>query len=890
MRLYINDKEAFLESEFDTNMSFRFIDTYNPSAIKTSYSKTITLPNCKQNAEIFGDFKVRYPFQLFSDDGRIIEKGYCTLDSIKTVGVNKTYNITLYGGLNDFFYNLKGDEDSPKSLASLYWGDISGMNRALEDEGVFVTWNLDYVKETWINPQGMSDTFRAVPCIYDDGIMDKSLTLIPANSGLFPRTGSDPESRPFTAADGTEGILVKSLESTCYAKQDFRSDLMPLGIKYKSIIEACCNPENNGGYDVTLDPTFFNDGNPYWTNMFVLKGLPTLDYNWDVQEGEYSNFTCSLAVVGDYTVSATEASTSLVPSASKVPWDKDGEVLKLNEQYRIAGDAIPVHYSITPFIEINHNDFPTDALRRDNAYIELRSPATIKLQAINNVTGDVLDIATKTYKGGYSHTSENDWFKVLKQPYGDIFVEVDTLYQGEPMEGIAEFPSDWTEVKFRIVLSKLIYISNGCRLYYWKNSIGGGRWDSVEIPGDLKVPSSEEYRNAQLQGYVDDWAGRGMVWTTFLNKSYVNVAADYVGGIVGAKDLPFTKQELLGGTSTPFDYLTWYTKMFNLRFYVEPGTKHVSILSANNYVSQLEPLNIESKVCYDREYSKTRKIIDEGFLKFNLDPATNPTTEKYMTEISEDLFDQVFPVTIVEGKGEKEYLSNKLKIGSKSRDSSTSLNIRRANNTSNPFYGFNQRDPYTVTYDKGAGDENFNEDYSLNFDSTPNWYEFLTINGKDILNTVVMFSGNKKTEYGTPAAISRTSTDMLKIARKPCWIGGWGNMDGSILNAEYKIVNSIPHYGLVPSTTNYDNGLSYSNINYESLIVAGNMYDKFLKDFIERVYQDPVVVECYVRLNSPELRRLYWFDNSYWILTEISNYNYRDEPVKCKFIRYRYDA
>ena len=80
--------------------------------------------------------------------------------------------------------------------------------------------------------------------------------------------------------------------------------------------------------------------------------------------------------------------------------------------------------------------------------------------------------------------------------------------------------------------------------------------------------------------------------------------------------------------------------------------------------------------------------------------------------------------------------------------------------------------------------------------------------------------------------------------------------------------------------------MSYSNVDYQSLIVTGNIYDKYIKDFVEKIYTDPVVVECYVRLDSPELRRLYWFDNTYWILTEIGGYNYRDEPVKCKFVRY----
>ena len=143
MKLYIDDREAFFDTEFDANMTFKFLDTYNPSAVKTSYSTTISLPDCKANAEIFSSFKLKYSFDLFSDDGRIIEKGYCILDNVKTEGVTKTYNITLYGGLGDFFYNLKGDEDSPKTLADLYWGDMTGLSRDLENSSSLVTRNPD---------------------------------------------------------------------------------------------------------------------------------------------------------------------------------------------------------------------------------------------------------------------------------------------------------------------------------------------------------------------------------------------------------------------------------------------------------------------------------------------------------------------------------------------------------------------------------------------------------------------------------------------------------------------------------------------------------------------------------------------------------------------------
>lgn len=888
MKLYINNKEAFFSTDFDANMTFKFLDTYNPSAVKTPYSKTISLPDCKRNAEIFGDFQLKYSFDLFNDDGRIIEKGYCILDNIKTVGLDKTYNVTLYGGLGDFFYNLKGDDSNPRTLADLYWGDITELSEDEENSVAILTWDPEYAFSTWISPEDYPiwDTFRAVPCIYDDGKMDNSKTIIPADSApeLFPSRSQDTSgSSYFSTEDFTRGLLVESDESTCYGKQDFRVDFMPLGIKYKSLIEMCCKPYNNGGYTVNLDPDFFNASNPYWTNMFLLKSLPTQDYDYTTSTGSFNNFTCSIISIGNFKGPSTSPATStLEPRGSSDIWTATANnSIQLQSDVEVIENK--VYYEIHPFIEVDLSQVP-DLDRPAATYLTSQGDIQVTLYATN------LDTGQTTIVGGAGYASGTE-FGILQDDNHSIHIK--DLYMIAPLHGVANLSPDWTNIRFYLRATNSSP-STGYTLHYIDRYLWTNHWRTRNVRGDLKVPSKKTYTSENLQTVIDQWASAGVEWPLRLPDSYLRVNTLYSGESNPFRTLDFTKKDLLGNTKSPFEYLIWYTKMFNLRFYLEPGTRKVSILKADNFIKQLSPLDIQNRVCYDREYTKSRKIIDEGYLKFNLTPNKNATIEAYEKETGKEILDTVFAVPGVEGKGEKEYLNTNLKVGSKGRINGT-LNRRQENG--HTFFGFNQNSPFTVTYVSGSivdGDQTFlTDDVNLNFQQGIQRYDFLNLQD-DIDDTVVMFSGLKDTPFTSPAILSATSLDMVKYAGKPCYLGGLEDgvqgTGGVLLGAQYVYTYKIPSYGLVPSLTDYNYGLSYSNVDYDSLIVTDNIYDMYLKDFVEKIYSDPLVVECYVRLNSPELRRLYWFDNNYWILTEISNYNYRDEPVKCKFIRYRTDA
>lgn len=162
IRLYIGEQLADLPEGVNLPITYTTEDFKNPTIVKNSFSKTISLPNTEVNNKIFNySYKLdrfqhidsfnpskRVDFQLFCD-GDLIESGYVQLNNISGIGEDKKYNITLYGGLGDFFYGLKYKEDgTTKSLADLQFfvEDNSGNYRDKDDELTFNI-NKEFVSE-----------------------------------------------------------------------------------------------------------------------------------------------------------------------------------------------------------------------------------------------------------------------------------------------------------------------------------------------------------------------------------------------------------------------------------------------------------------------------------------------------------------------------------------------------------------------------------------------------------------------------------------------------------------------------------------------------------------------------------------------------------------------
>ena len=156
VRLYIGDQLVDLPEGVSLPITYTTEDFKNPTIVKNSFSKTISLPNTDTNNKIFNHFYKLDRYQHNSGfnpskrvdakiycDGELLESGYIQLNSITGIGEDKKYNITMYGGLGDFFYGLKYNEDgTTKTLADLQFfvRDDSG---SIKDKDEELTFNIN---------------------------------------------------------------------------------------------------------------------------------------------------------------------------------------------------------------------------------------------------------------------------------------------------------------------------------------------------------------------------------------------------------------------------------------------------------------------------------------------------------------------------------------------------------------------------------------------------------------------------------------------------------------------------------------------------------------------------------------------------------------------------
>ena len=303
IRLYIGDQLADLPEGVNLPITYTTEDFKNPTIVKNSFSKTISLPNTDINNKIFNysykldrfqhsdsfDPSKRVDFKLFCD-GELMESGYVQLNNISGIGEDKKYNITLYGGLGDFFYGLKYKEDgTTKSLADLQFfvEDASGNYRDKDDELSFSI-NKEFVSECfdkkW-NAVGnkINDFITFIPAnngFYED--FDNGHCLVAADGTIFPKSKTE-ENVTYTTYNGF-GLAALEKDYTEWQMRDLRSYKQRPAIKVSKLIETICREENSG-YKVNFDDSFFSSKNPYWDKSFI--ALPLLGS--EAEDGTVSN-------------------------------------------------------------------------------------------------------------------------------------------------------------------------------------------------------------------------------------------------------------------------------------------------------------------------------------------------------------------------------------------------------------------------------------------------------------------------------------------------------------------------------------------------------------------------------------------------------------------------
>lgn len=314
VKLYLNKELADIQNNIDISLNYEMNDLSNPQAVKSSYSKTVKLEGTPNNNKIFSHIykldkeivddnsnligvnfnpNIRVPYYI-ENNGEIIDSGYFHLDNITSTNNNVQYNITLYGGIGDFFYNLMYDEEEEdKTLGSLYYG-INGMSKEEEDinRNLF-EYNKDFIKECWkrriannVNTNSQYEMFCPIPShsgLYDD--FNSSTVLTNEDGGISFSITEDEKTyeREYGFAKVTAPRELSEWEIG-----DLRSHYQRLGVKLKPVYEAIKNPVNNGGY--TVDDSKLDDySREYINNGYIM--LDRFDYDVINETNKQSDLT-----------------------------------------------------------------------------------------------------------------------------------------------------------------------------------------------------------------------------------------------------------------------------------------------------------------------------------------------------------------------------------------------------------------------------------------------------------------------------------------------------------------------------------------------------------------------------------------------------------------------
>lgn len=333
--LYLENQRLDTDESLSVSFTYETIDPDRLSSIKNSFSKTVAIKGTPNNNKIFGhifrndkyipvdtndpDRRIGPYFDphrqtrwTMTDKGIYVNSGYCTLDNIIRKGTDITYNLTLYGGMGSFFYNLKYNVDGTKrSLSDMFWnwyprtsagGYGQALDQASESTDPILRCTADVITSSYANlspdnpytgTTGVDKDITFVPCytgLYDD-FDSKSMLVSTYNqeSAYVPEDVKTKLQKTFPDSKTEGGVTYTALDNHLstnsqhrYGVVSFSRDIdpseagdlrvgeLPAAVRLSKLMTVISNPDNNGGYDVEWDSSITSSY--HWRYGWVLLG------------------------------------------------------------------------------------------------------------------------------------------------------------------------------------------------------------------------------------------------------------------------------------------------------------------------------------------------------------------------------------------------------------------------------------------------------------------------------------------------------------------------------------------------------------------------------------------------------------------------------------------
>lgn len=966
IQLFIGGEEVEFSKDPQILFNYKITDATNPTAIKNTYSKSIVLEGTQKNNAIFGNIwnleRMQYygydggpgfnpikktPFELYVN-GELVESGYVKLDNVSKKNGNTSYSLTLYGGLGSLFFSLSyndGEGDKKKTLADLRYGWDRSWNDVDQPLDLSFKINKETVFDAWQvileNPDAVydeADADRPNNYLYDEKW--RTINFMPAYEGI-PEDFS-PEKVLINTNDNTffetdvdgykpvNGFLLGEMSEdlTMNQTKDLRSYLQRPVIRMKSIIDACCDPVNNGGWELKLDDRFFNWENPYYNDTWLTLGTirenleggekETLTTATLTKEGsDYYRIYTNTDTLSEYTNIRLNFGLKFTPSTSTTKSN-----LYLNYKYDgdtrgISGERTKYYHFESAFLVqlIAYDSTGTAVAQSDTQYLYSGAASGF---------GPIYDYFKGKWENDGVPTGSINYRDGRFTKIGNAYFWSESKVSGEGTAINFKLPSN---VPFRYLKLKVM---NPYRIHYKQkqglnsseSSYGGNN------QGQLWTNPYVHYKgNKTLSEAIN--AGAKISGTFDVGVSDVNmISQDYESLF---SDTQVNVYDVLSTKYTPAEYLTGYAKMFGLYFWRDPAERSsdpekfpkgvIHLMDRSTFYNEDEIIDLSNYIDRSQEIKITPQIPTKKWLRFEVEQAESEAAEEYSKTYGEvygsKRVDTNFNFNI-----ETEDLIDKIPY----RGGIDALEVDKYFNRwvadEVPSYVFNgfkyslfkvngtelettevevpvERDTYFPINKNGW--ENTDSFAKLQLHSAENE----PIDGENIL---VFLTGNSYYEEDRNTYwLTDDIQEMVTLNEgEPCYILTHTEDTVSTYNLNGQIGPQKIAYAFAFLPKFQRNIVGYSGIITHSLSMGEprttyvrdtyvhkdmGIYGKCWRKFMTDLYDvNNRKLTCSVRFperpNGMMLRRFYWFDNSIWRLNTVTDWNISSyAPTKCEFVK-----
>ncbi|MEF2919925.1 MAG: hypothetical protein U0O22_05565 [Acutalibacteraceae bacterium] len=837
------------------------------------------------------------------------------MNNIKYKGNTYTYEITLYGGLGDFLYSLAYDEDgNEKTLADLIYG--VGEN----DEDFVFKMNAESVYNSWDNLMNYNG----------DSLLGGTLNFIPSYNGLYEDFDNDKvlintsEQTTFPSSFAVDSTTYKTIngygmaelnnELTEWEIRDLRCYKQRPALRLKKFIEAICNPKNNGGYEVELDGKyFFHRYNSYYEDTWI--ALPLL--NPDTEEWKTSPIEINASSVTDFDITHTGDYPE-----DTIDIDVYGETTDLVEEF--GGNA---NIDITCDFSLQLDATGSNVIMCQNAGGHWKGLGVWLEATVNETVVGISDclvftsalskngqivMPDKSYFASYLHYPKTNFYyyngsfkkadiRDSKLTYfGALYTIGTPFYEGEMFGEIGN--------TFRLTLKNVPNYKNvkyTLRTGFWFNSAAA---------------SSKNY--FYLNNSTESW--------TLIDEFKV-VNIEYPTANIEINDkkptlqnVNITKQQLLKNKITPTSLLLSYTKLFGLYFVKDAKKKKVKILTKNSFFGNAEIIDIDNKVDYSNEVKIEPLMFDKKWYNLKCPPLDTTKMKDYKADYYEAEYGQKKINTNYNFNTDSEdlYKDNQYQNIITILDSSKyyrNLFSKTKPSESAPTFAIDTF-TYKLWKDANVDEVGEKEMYRKNI-TLPNPIVFGSLVGQDSfpklccydkdedkksLNdlsvSLVFYSGEKYPTDVEGNEIWYTLSDDLPLMGTvndgtPMYL--WSlteyDKDGEHICYRTKKLPQFTRYDFEGGKVykSLDFGVPYETYFNGEYSDSSTLYSRFWQKFYtDQFSENTRKVSAYVmfddiELGNHSLSKFYYFNNCYWLLNKIIDYDIANphKKVKCEFIK-----